>query len=120
MRMIDCERFRIDHETAYQDKGGVIPLKDALEIVLSGIDLKGGRQLQRLAERWIEVVGVDAAKHCAPGRLDGKCLFINVDNSAWLSEISRYGAAGIPGKISALGLGIKVDCVKFQIGAGGR
>ncbi len=42
----------------------------------------------RLRTRWALIVGPDVARRTQPGRLDGGCLTIVVDNSPWLHELT--------------------------------
>ena len=59
--------------------------------LLRRLGLEKEQWLTELAEEWTVLVGSDVARHARPGRLDHGTLTVFVDNSVWLSELSRYG-----------------------------
>lgn len=46
---------------------------------------------QALLREWATLVGPQVAQHTRPGRLERGTLTVFVANSAWLSELRRYG-----------------------------
>jgi predicted nucleic acid-binding Zn ribbon protein len=59
--------------------------------VLGRLGIEDQQWLTTLAATWKDVVGAPLARHTRPGRFEGRRLIVFVDNSAWLSELKRYG-----------------------------
>ncbi len=94
-----------------------VSIADALDCVLKDVRMADEHWLNKLRASWEEVAG-DVARHTRPDRIDGKCLYVGVDSSVWLSELSRHGAKPLLGKLIKAGFGEKVKSVRFQIDAG--
>jgi hypothetical protein len=94
-----------------------VQISDALNGILKDIRLADEHWLNKLRGDWREVAG-DVAKHTRPDRIDGKCLYISVDSSVWLSELSRHGAKPLLTKLLKAGFGEQVKSVRFQIDSG--
>jgi predicted nucleic acid-binding Zn ribbon protein len=73
------------------------PFRESVELgnVLKGLVQRLGIDREdetlRLAQEWSSMVGEDVAAHTRPGRLDKGTLVVFVDNSVWLSELTRHG-----------------------------
>lgn len=78
------------------------PLGSALDRLLAS--LKGGDRSTTVTvfSRWTELVGEAVAAHVTPVRLDGDTLVVEVDDSAWATQLkflerdllARFGEAG--------------------------
>jgi predicted nucleic acid-binding Zn ribbon protein len=66
---------------------------------------------------WAKCVGAEVARHTRPGRLAGKTLVVYVDNSAWLSELARYGRGKMLDRVREC-VGGKVDALRLEIDPG--
>lgn len=58
-----------------------------LERVFSNGKFGSSSQVAQLQTRWHEIVGADAALHCAPVKISGKRLYVKVDNPVWHQQI---------------------------------
>jgi predicted nucleic acid-binding Zn ribbon protein len=67
--------------------------------VLKKMGLEKDLQEQRLLGDWATIAGPLIAKHSRPGRLTGRCLYIYVANSAWLTELHALGQADLLKKV---------------------
>lgn len=64
-----------------------IELADALERVLSSLDMPPPDLLSSVFQRWEEVVGAEVARHCRPAAVEGDRLIVLASDSVWASEI---------------------------------
>jgi predicted nucleic acid-binding Zn ribbon protein len=55
--------------------------------------------LETVDAEWPVMVGEDVAKHTRIGGITDKNLTVYVDNTVWLSELSRYGRDKMLGNI---------------------
>jgi predicted nucleic acid-binding Zn ribbon protein len=55
--------------------------------VLEELGLDAPLRVVRIAERWVEAVGPEIARHCQPTGLRGGTLEAAVDSSAWCQEL---------------------------------
>lgn len=94
-----------------------VPISEALDDILKNVRMADQHWLNKLRGSWAEVAG-DVAKHTRPDRIDGKCLYVAVDSSVWLSELSRHGAKPLLAKLLKAGFGEQVKTVRFQIDSG--
>jgi len=93
-----------------------VSISDALEGILADVKLVEEHWLNRLRDGWQSVAG-DVAQHTVPGRVEKGCLFVYVDSSVWLAELSRYGKKALLERIHKAGFKDKVKSVCFQIGS---
>ena len=113
--MAERERLRLA-------PGQVVPgertfsIGETLDGILKEVRLADEHWLNKLRGSWTDVAG-DVAKHTRPERIDGKCLYVSVDSSVWLSELSRHGAKPLLAKLMKAGFGEQVRSVRFQIGS---
>lgn len=94
-----------------------VSIGESLKGILAHVKLADEHWLNQLRETWDTVAG-DIARHTRPGRIDGKCLFVSVDSSVWLAELSRYGGDALLRKIAAAGFADKVSRIRFEIDGG--
>ena len=75
-------------ETAWADKS--LPAAQLVPGVLSGLKLEQRVAESQILQVWNRVIDPTTAAHATPVQLNKGTLFVNVDSSAWLSEIVRY------------------------------
>lgn len=85
------EREQIAETKPPQERPEVMEAGLILDKVVKELGLASEHWLTRLADEWPQLAGDVVSKHTRPGRLDGKTLVVFVDNSVWLSELSRFG-----------------------------
>ncbi len=64
------------------------PLSDLVKKVVKGLKGKGLLTQEEMREAWQEAVGPDAARHSAPVAFKKSSVFVNVDRSSWLYELT--------------------------------
>ena len=69
---------------------------------------------------WAELVGAQVAQHTRPGRIHRKMLFVFVDHSLWLNELSRYGQQKMLENIQAKFGSDKIKSIRLQLDPGER
>jgi predicted nucleic acid-binding Zn ribbon protein len=62
---------------------------DALAQVAERLGVGKAEVLTTLFGSWEAVVGDTVAAHVQPLRVDGDCLIVGVDHSAWVTQIRR-------------------------------
>lgn len=67
--------------------GEPIELGASLEGVLASLDAPPPDLLSIVFQRWEEVVGPEAARHCRPAAVEGDRLVVLVSDPAWASEV---------------------------------
>lgn len=77
------------------------PLTSSLDRVLAGLGAPPAPVLTVLAERWSDVVGPAAADHCRPRSVVDGCLNLEVDSSAWASQL-RWQQSDLLARVEAL------------------
>ena len=90
-RRLACERFRLTPEDLPAGHEEIAPIADILPLLMKKLGVEDRSWMERLTEEWALLVGKDLAVHARPGRLENMSLVVFVDNSVWLSELSRYG-----------------------------
>lgn len=94
------------------------PIDGIVGKVMKRLGLENQHWLAVLEGEWEAIVGASVAAHARPGRVERGRLTVFVDNSVWLSELSRYGRDKIlenlqakfgKGKIQSIGLQIDPD-----------
>lgn len=116
MSIAQRERLRLTPDQVVPGDG-TVSIARAIDGILEEVRLADEHWLNKLRDSWQNVAG-DVAKHTRPDRIDGKCLYISVDSSVWLSELSRHGAKPLLAKIGKAGFGDQVRSVRFQIDSG--
>jgi predicted nucleic acid-binding Zn ribbon protein len=95
---VERERFQIadrNPPAPHRDQ----PLTAILPEVMKKIGLEQPMWEQTLLREWPAIVGPQVAQHTRPGRLERCQLYVYVANSAWLSELKRYGEKKILAKL---------------------
>ena len=88
---VQRERGRIEH---YRPEPPFVEprhIGDVVGGILDALDYEDVGWVAELATRWHDIAGDTVARHTRPGSVERQCLTVFVDNSAWLSELSRYG-----------------------------
>jgi hypothetical protein len=64
---------------------------ESIDVVLQRVFSNGkfgsSSQVAQLQTCWHDIVGPDAALHCAPVKITGKKLYVKVDNPVWHQQI---------------------------------
>ena len=101
------------------DKGdrthGKNPLEDIVKHVIRGLDDKGRLSAEEIAAVWAGAVGEAAAKHSRPTTIKNQSIFVNVDGSAWLYELTlkkKEIVRSLEGKLK----GKKIIDIRLRIG----
>lgn len=90
--------------------------EDLIPGVLRNLGLDRKRGEAEILKVWDHVVDPQIAEHAHPVGLKGGTLFVNVDSSAWLSEIVRFRRLEI---IHQLQCSFGKECIKkisFHLG----
>lgn len=115
-------RWTVQRERAQiEDRFPPPPFFDAASIaqvvpaVLGRLGIEDQQWLTTLAATWKDVVGAPLAQHTRPGRFEGRCLVVFVDNSAWLSELKRYGQDKLLANVRRQAGAGQVQAVQFRL-----
>ncbi len=65
-------------------------LADVLPTVLKDLRMDARQGEAEIVKVWNDLIDPNITAHAQPANLHKGTLFVNVDNSAWLSEIVRY------------------------------
>lgn len=71
--------------------------------------------LRRMEARWPSLVGEAVAAHSRPGRFDRGTLTVFVDNSVWLSELTRFGQREILARVQKDFPDQRIRNLRFQL-----
>lgn len=74
-------------------EGAPVPLGDALERLLGSLDAPPVDLLSTVFQRWEEVVGPEAARHCRPAAIEGERLVVVASDATWASEVQWLASA---------------------------
>ena len=97
-------------------KGSERNLGQLLPDIFQKLRLDGRRHESKILEQWPSLVDPQVALHCQPAGLAKGTLFVNVDSSAWLSEIVRYRRAEILERVQAALGKTTVKKISFRVG----
>ena len=76
--------------TEIAQKNNAQRVGDLLPQVLTGFRIEQKRGEIEIVKVWNDLIDPNIVAHAQPVGLNKGTLFVNVDNSAWLSEIVRY------------------------------
>lgn len=88
---IERERFHLPRERQTAEPAPSTPIGEVIPGLLKQVGLADRLWEQTLLAEWSSLVGDQVARRARPGRMHRGTLVIFVSNSAWLSELSRYG-----------------------------
>ncbi|MBI5190340.1 MAG: DUF721 domain-containing protein [Nitrospirae bacterium] len=94
---------------------GLSPLAEVLAKVLGERGMAGTGAVGKLQTGWVDAVGKGLASHCSPDSLKGKLLYVTVDSSAWMNQISMLRLT-LVGSINAYLGADTVEDVRFRVG----
>jgi hypothetical protein len=91
-----------------------LSLRGAITGFFKNLDGQTGSSLHKIFAKWKIIAGENVAAHSRPGRLNENILYVYVDSSTWLAEITRFHSDNILRKIqneigSAKGLRFQVN-----------
>lgn len=55
--------------------------------LLKDLDIEQSMNNWRIVEKWAEIVGQRIASHARPVSVDKKCLYVEVDDPMWQSQL---------------------------------
>jgi predicted nucleic acid-binding Zn ribbon protein len=67
-----------------------VAVGELLPEILEKIEKKSGGKLAHILAKWPEIVGDEVARHTLPVFLRDERLGVEVDDSVWLAELSRF------------------------------
>ena len=114
-REIDRERFHLRVTDVPTPPERCNPVEELVHKVLKTCGLDEDVWARKLMENWGEIVGEHIARNARPGRIDRSTLIIFVTNSAWLSELSRYGKRQILQNIQSRFGKNRIRAVRLQL-----
>lgn len=91
------------------------PLSDLVKKVIKGMDGQGRLTEEDMDLAWAEAVGEGAASHSRPVSFKKASIFVNVDRSAWLYELT-VRKKEILKKLEGKLRGRKLKDIRFRIG----
>lgn len=71
-------------------KSKLITFGNIVNDLMEDLDIKDSFIIEELKEKWHSYVGNILSAHSFPERIFNKCLFINVDHSAYAGELSIH------------------------------
>ena len=100
-------RWHLERER-HQLSGNIAPsdtkedgVRDVIAGVLSRLGMDDHLWMRELEPAWPSLVGPAVAAHTRPGRYQNGLLTVFVANSAWLSELMRFGQKEMLARIQA-------------------
>jgi predicted nucleic acid-binding Zn ribbon protein len=110
---VEKERFQIVGDPPSEAHQSA--LGDVLPDVLKSLRLDGDFWLQKLAQEWPQVVGDQVARRSRPGQLQKQTLVVFVENSVWLSELSRFAQKQILENVQRHADGSRIRSIRLQL-----
>jgi predicted nucleic acid-binding Zn ribbon protein len=112
--MLERERLRLT-DTEPPPPEPDLSLRPAITGLFKKLDTQAGSAICQIQAKWELIAGEKVANHSRPGQLAGDVLYVYVDSSAWLDEITRFHSNDILGKIKKeFGSGT-VKKIRFQV-----
>jgi predicted nucleic acid-binding Zn ribbon protein len=62
-------------------------ISQVMAALLKDLDIEQSMNNWRIVERWAEIVGERIAHHARPTSVDRECLFVEVDDPVWQSQL---------------------------------
>jgi len=111
---LERERFRLADPTPPHPEPD-LSLRPAITRLFTKMDSQTGSSINKIQAKWKMIAGENVAGHSRPGRLNENILYVYVDSSVWLAEITRFHSENILRKIQdEVGSGA-VKGVRFQV-----
>jgi len=118
--MVERERCAIPYWTPPPAFRDAEPVDGAVLRVMGGLGIRAEAFGTDVAERWTDVVTGPIAQHTRPGGLDGTRLVVFVDNSVWLSELSRFGKKKLLERIQKVWGADRIQDITLRMDPGER
>jgi predicted nucleic acid-binding Zn ribbon protein len=108
------ERLQPSREYADTTMGDLVPR------LMKQLGLEDRYWEQALLNDWVAIVGEQVARRARPGRVQNQTLYVFVTNSAWLSELSRYGQKQMLENLQKRFGSDKIKSLRIQMDPDGR
>ena len=92
-----------------------LSLRGPLRGLFKKLDEQKSSLIQRILTQWGGLAGDMLAAHSQPARLADNVLYIYVDSSAWLNEISRFHASHVLRLLQKTFGADKIKRVNYQV-----
>ena len=92
-----------------------LSLRGAIAGLFKNLDGQTGSILRKISAKWKIIAGEKVAAHSRPGRLNENILYVYVDSSTWLAEITRFHSDDILRKIQNEIGSVTVKGLRFQV-----
>lgn len=102
-------------DSAEAKQGRENPLTDLVKNVIKGLGAKGRFTEEEMCLAWQEAVGEEAARHSRPVSFKKTSIFVEVDRSSWLYELTTR-KKDILKSLGARLKGKKFKEIRFRIG----
>ena len=112
---VECERLQIPREQRQEPSNQTASIQDVLPGTMKNIGLESRFWEESLIEEWKDLVGPQLVRYTRPGRFDRKILHVFVTNSAWLSELSRFGKHELLKKLQKRFGADKIRDIRLQL-----
>jgi hypothetical protein len=97
--LVERERFGLDAEAPDPPFHDAEELRDGLRTVLGRMGLQSANIQSILLSEWVQLVGVDVARHTRPGTVRNRELTVFVRGALWYSQLKRVGTAALQDRI---------------------
>lgn len=111
---LERERFRLTDPKPPPSEPD-LSLRAAITQLFTRLDSQTGSAVQQIQSKWKIIAGETIAAHSCPGRLNENILYVSVDSSTWLAEITRFHSDSILRKIQKEISPGTVKGVRFQV-----
>lgn len=92
-----------------------LSLRSAIAKLFAKLDFQAGSSVHEIQAKWKMIAGETVAAHSRPGRLNENILYVYVDSSVWLTEITRFHSDDILCRIQREIGSSAVKGVRFQV-----
>lgn len=111
------ERFRLpDAQPPSPESSGAIG--DTIRAVFEKMDAKIPVFWTELEREWPGLAGPEVTRHARLACLNGRTLVIDVDSSAWLTELVRFHRARLLGALQRRFGASRIQSLRFQANRG--
>ena len=91
-----------------------VPLGDALERLLGSMDAPPADLLSTVFQRWEEVVGPEAARHCRPAAIEEERLVVLASDATWASEV-QWLASAVLARINEMSTAGRLESLTVRV-----
>jgi predicted nucleic acid-binding Zn ribbon protein len=92
------------------------PVSEAVGRLVTNLRLDRRRAEAEIVRVWNSIIDPEIAAHAQPAGIARGTLFVNVDNSVWLSEIVRYRRREILGRLQSSFGTEMIARISFRLG----